>query len=119
MFMVSNSVHFPAWSPRLGGGLKSRIEIPACPALRRQGDGLWRARGDDLSSSLAAVRSQVDHPVGGRDDIEVVLDDEHGIAEVGEAMKDGQKAIDIGEVKARSGLVQDIEVPAARNAGEL
>ena len=36
---------------------------------------LGRAGGDDLAAARAALRAQIDHPVGGFDDVEIVLDD--------------------------------------------
>ena len=34
---------------------------------------------DDLSAGLASFRSEVDHPIGGLDDIQIVFDDDEGI----------------------------------------
>ena len=45
-----------------------------------RGDLLGRARGDDLAAALAALGAQVDDPVGARDDVEVVLDDDDRVA---------------------------------------
>src|SRR6478735_12755618 len=39
---------------------------------------LGRALGDDLAAAVAAFGAEVDQPVGGLDDFEVVLDDDHG-----------------------------------------
>ena len=40
------------------------------------GDLLGGADGDDLAASAAALGAHVDHPVGGLDDVEIVLDHE-------------------------------------------
>ena len=45
-----------------------------------RGDGLRGALGDDGAAVLPALGSEVDDPVGGGDDVEVVLDDDHGVA---------------------------------------
>ena len=42
-----------------------------------------------------------------------MLDDDDGVAQVGQAVEDGEQAVDVGEVQAGGRLVQDVEVPAA------
>ena len=44
------------------------------------GDVFGGAGGDDLAAAGAALGAHVDDPVGGLDDVEVVLDDEEGAA---------------------------------------
>src|SRR5690242_15114156 len=51
-------------------------------ALRRGGDLLGRALRDDAAAAVAAFRAEIDDPVRGLDDVEVVLDDEHRVAGV-------------------------------------
>src|SRR6266705_1296363 len=49
----------------------------------RRGDGghrLRRAFGDDLAAGVAAFGPEVDDPVGALDDIEMMLDDQDGVA---------------------------------------
>ena len=57
------------------------------------------------------------------DYVEVVLDDEDGVAEVGEAVQDVEQFFYVVEVQARGGLVQNIEgaagLAARKFAGEL
>ena len=52
------------------------------------GDGFWRADRDDVAAVFACVGSEVDDPVCAFDDIEVVFDDEDGVAAVNEAVED-------------------------------
>jgi hypothetical protein len=47
--------------------------------------------------------------VGALDDVEVVLDDEHGVALVDEAVEDVQELLDVAEVEAGGRLVEDEE----------
>ena len=54
------------------------------------GDLLRRALGDDTPAAVAAFRPQVDDPVGGLDDIQVVFDDDDGVAMVAQASEHGQ-----------------------------
>ena len=44
--------------------------------------------GDDLPTSITAVRPQIDDPVGALDHLEVVLDDGHGVALVDQTIND-------------------------------
>src|SRR5687768_9267362 len=48
-------------------------------------DLLRRALRDDRAAAFAALGAHVDEPVGALDHVEVVLDDEDRIAEVGQA----------------------------------
>ena len=59
------------------------------PSVRRFacGDLLRRTGGDDAAAGVAALGAQVDHVIGGLDDVEVVLDREHGVARVDEAIQ--------------------------------
>ncbi len=53
------------------------------------------AFGDDAAAGGAAFGAEVEDPVGGFDDVGVVLDDEDGVAEVGEAV---QRAAESGNL---------------------
>ena len=48
--------------------------------------------------------TEVDDPVGALYDIEVVLDDEHGVARGDQAIEHQQQALDVVKVQARSRL---------------
>ena len=56
------------------------FQVLAGVALRGRGNGFGRARGDDLAASVAALGTQVDHPVRGFDHIQVVLDHHDRVA---------------------------------------
>ena len=64
---------------------EQRLDELAGVARRDLRDLLGRAGRDDLAAGRAALGAEVDDPVGGLDDVEVVLDDEHGVAAVDEA----------------------------------
>jgi len=55
---------------------------------------------------LHRLRTQVDHPVGGLDDLEVVLDHHDGVALVAQAVQDVQQLLDVVEMQPGGGLVQ-------------
>ena len=60
--------------------LKQRRQILAREAALGLRGLLRRALCDDLAALDAALRPQVDHPVGGLDDVGVMVDHHHGIA---------------------------------------
>ena len=57
--------------------------------------------------------------VGGLDDVEVVLDDDHGVAGVHQAVEHAQQLADVLEVQAGGGLVEDVEGAAGGALGQL
>ena len=44
------------------------------------GDLLGRARGDDGAAAVSPIRAEIDDSIRRFDDVEVMLDDEHGVA---------------------------------------
>ena len=83
------------------------------------GDLLGRALGDDPAAAVAALGPEVDDPVGGLDDVEVVLDDEDRVAAVDQAMEDLEQLLDVGEVEPGRRLVEDVQGPAGRPPRQL
>ena len=72
-------------------------------------DVLGRADGDELAARLAALRPEVDHPVGLLDHVEVVLDHDHRVAAVDEPLQRLEQLLDVREVEPRRRLVEDVE----------
>ena len=62
------------------------------------GNLFWCTLGNNISTFLAALRSQVNDPVGAADHVQVVLDDDYSIAGIGQAMEHIQQALDVSEV---------------------
>ena len=78
-----------------------------------------RAFGNDLAAAFAAFRAKIDDPVGGLDHIQVMLDHDHRIAMVAQPMQHFQQQIDVLEMQAGSGLVQNIERAAGVTLGKF
>src|SRR5581483_10593886 len=87
--------------------------------LRRLGHHFRGSLDDHHPTSIASLGPEVDDPVGGLDDIEVVLDDEHGVALVDETAQDGQKFADVLEMQACRGLVEDVDRVGRGLLGQL
>src|SRR6266403_1983360 len=72
-------------------------------------DLLRGASGDHLAAHVAALGSHVDQPVGGFDDIEVVLDNEQRRSRLEQFAKCGQQLGDVVEMQSGRWLIEDVE----------
>ena len=70
---------------------------------------LGRALGDHPAAAVAALGAEVDDVVGALDDVEVVLDDDHGVARLDQPVEHLEELLDVGEVQAGGRLVEDVE----------
>jgi hypothetical protein len=68
-----------------------------------------RADRDDLAAAVAAFGPEIQQPVGGLDDLEIVLDHHHGVALVDQLVEHFQQLLDVVEVQAGGRLVEDVE----------
>src|SRR5262249_35165760 len=96
-----------------------RLEILPSVAPRSRGDLLGRTLRDDSPAAGAALRTEVDHPVSGLDDVEVVLDHDHRVAVVAQAVQHREQHFDVVEMQSRRGLVQDVQRPSGVALGQL
>ena len=81
--------------------------------------GFGCAFGDDAAATGATFWPQIDDPVGGFDDVEVMLDNHHAVTVFGKAMQNTQQQADVLEVKAGGGFVQNVERTAGISLGKL
>ena len=65
--------------------------------------------GDDPAAVLAGAGAEVDDVVGGADRVLVVLDDDHGVAEVAEALQRRDQLRVVALVQPDRRLVEDVE----------
>jgi hypothetical protein len=75
--------------------------------------------GDPIAPSPTIGRAEVDQPVGGLDDVEVVLDDHDGVAVVAQAVQHLEQHLDVLEVQAGGRLVEDVERAAGVALGQF
>ena len=75
-----------------------------------------RALANDLAARVAALRTEVDQPVGRADDVEVVLDHQQRMPGIDQAAKRAQQLRDVVEVQARGRLVEEKQRAARRRA---
>src|SRR5467141_4328755 len=103
----------------VAGNAEDAPESLAGVGLFGWGDEFGRALGDDAAAAFAAFRAEVNDPVGLFDDVEMVLDDEHGVAEINEALQDVEELSNVVEVQAGGGLVENVERAAGLAFGKL
>ena len=84
-------------------------QVLAGDRLLDLGDALHRAAVDDLAAVLAGARADVDDPVGFADGLLVVLDDEHGVAEVAQADERVDEPPVVALVQADRRLVEHVQ----------
>lgn len=96
---------------------KRALEELAGVAFLALGDLLGRAGDDDLPAAIAALRAQINHVIAGLDDVQIMLDDEHGIACVRQTGEHLHKPVAVGHVQAGRGLVEHIERLTRGGAG--
>ena len=89
----------------------------ACLVRSRTSSGVPSAMTRPPPSPPSGPRS-ID-PVGGLDDVEVVLDHDHRVAVVAQPVQHAQQQVDVVEMQARGGLVEDVERAAGVALGEL
>src|SRR5258708_10501224 len=93
----------------LAGARQIRAEILPGMAVCGAGDLLGRAGGDDAAAPGAALRAEIDDPVGGLDDFEIVLDDDDRVAGLDQRLEDLEELADILEMEAGRWLFEDIK----------
>src|SRR5690606_2835766 len=77
------------------------------------------SRCNDLPASCSSLRSQVDHPVGGLDQVKVVLYHNHGVPLVHKLLDHFDQHPDILKMESGCRLVHDIESVPRADLGEL
>ncbi len=92
--VCSYSVFRFPWSGSVGEGFFGEVgieffsEVFAGPGGFALGDLFGGAGGGDLAAGGTGFRAEVDDPVGALDDVEVVLDDDEGVALINEALEE-------------------------------
>ena len=99
--------------------VEQRAEDVAGVGAAGAGDFFGCAGGDDAATVFAAFWSKIDDVVGGFDYVEVVFDHQYGVAQRYLALQDVDQFVNIGEMKAGGGLVEDVDGPARGALREL
>ena len=67
-----------------------------------------RSFGDDFATAVTTFRTEIDHPVGAADHVQVVLDDQDASAVLDEAVESCQELGNIVEMQTRGRLVENV-----------
>lgn len=73
-------------------------QVLAGVAFGNGGDLFGSAGGDDSAAAVSAFGTHVDQPVGGLDDVQVVLGHQDLVAGGDQAVENGDQLLDIGAV---------------------
>ena len=84
--------------------------------MRIGGDFFGAACGDEMSAGFACARAEIDHVVGAANRFFVMLDDEHGVAQVAQGFQSAEQAAIVARVQADGRLVKHIEHAAQARA---
>lgn len=82
-------------------------------------DGGGGALEEEVAAEVAALGADFEEVVGFGDDVEVVLNDDDGVALINEAVEEADEFFAVGEVEADGGLFEDVEVFRGEAAGAL
>ncbi len=98
---------------------KQRGECLSRVGLRAGSNGLGRPGCHDPSTTGSALGTQVDHPVSGFDNVEIVLDHQHRVSFVDETVQHVQQLADVGEVQAGGGFVEQVDGVSGRSLAQF
>ena len=68
-----------------------------------------RACADNLPATGTAFGTDIDHPVGRFDHVEIVFDDQHRIAGVDKVLQHFQQQLDVGKMQTGRRFVQHVQ----------
>ena len=75
--------------------------------------------GNHAAAIFSTLGAQINEPVGVADHIEIVLDDDDRVAEVGEPVQDVEQLLDVVEVQAGGRFIEQVERFAGLTFGEF
>ena len=81
------------------------------------GQGFGGAAGEEVAALVAGAGAEVDDPVGVFDEVEVVLDEQDGVALVNEAVQHAEQGGAVLEGQAGGGFIQQVEGAARWRGG--
>src|SRR5437763_69981 len=97
-------------------GAQNPAEILACGAALCARNGFGPALGDNFAAGLAALGSKINDLIRSFDDVEVVFDNQQGIARGAQLEKYFEQLGHIMEVQTSGRLIKNIERAASRFA---
>ena len=99
--------------------LKKWLEITSRMGMLERSDLFWRSRSDDLAAGIAGFGADVDDVIRGFDDVEIVFNDDDGVAEIGESVENGDELIHVIGMEACGWFVENKERFGSRGFGDF
>src|SRR5277367_6586598 len=90
-------------------GIQCASEILTRVRLRISRDLLGSSGGYNFAAGVAAFGTQVNHPIGRLNHVEIVFDDQHGGSALEQFAERGQQLLNIVKVQACGRLVENIQ----------
>ena len=117
-FAAEHANHLAVGRAALGrhGNLQIAAQVTARQRIGVALDFFRAALGDQMAARIARAGAQVHHVVGAANRFFVVLDDEHGVAQVAQMFERGDQAIVVARVQADGRLVEHVEHAAQARA---
>src|SRR5205085_2238810 len=81
---------------------------------RRLDDVFRWPPGDDLTATVATLRTKIDDPIRSLDDFEVMLDHHHGVTLIDQLVQHLEQFCDVVKMQPRGRLIKNIERAARR-----
>ena len=113
---MSSLMWIPIFSPPVSQIL---FYILSCIRYRALGHFFRCTSGNDSSSAVSAFRSDIYDIICGLDYIQVVLNDNYGIAALCQPLKDLNQLVHIGKVKTGGWLIQNIDGLTGASAAQF
>ena len=88
---------------QLTGEIFSRERSRIC------GDFLWRACRNQMAAGFSGAGAKIDHVICAANRFFVVLDYQHGVAQIAQRLKRGKQPPVVARVQADGGLVEHVE----------
>jgi hypothetical protein len=88
--------------------VRGSLEVAARRRLRA-GELLRLPLEDDAPAVLPRLGAELDHPVGARDDVGVVLDDDERVAALDQPLEHAEEAAHVRQVEPGRRLVEDVD----------
>src|SRR6267143_5141851 len=98
------------------GNFQIAVQVAAGERIGIARDFLRAARRDQVAAGIACPRTQVHDVVGAAYRLFVVLDDEHGVAEIAQIFEGRNQTSVIARVQANGGFVENVEDAAQARA---
>src|SRR5437764_708058 len=89
-------------------GLQDHPEIAAGDTALAVRDGFRDSCNDDLPTFRARAGPKIDHPVRPLDDVQVMLDHQHRVALVDQAIEDAEQDAHVVDVETGRGFIEDV-----------